>query len=845
MSTIVTRKSLALGAIVALAATAFAGAPANAAGELNVVPAAGTSYNTLVTEGLTLETSYAPGVSPLAASQLNYQIKTTTGVSVTAAASTTSAAAALAAVSAVTLTADTVDTAAYIGYVAGGSSSVTARNFLSVKLSGVTATSDSKDVVVTAFVDANNDGKLTAGEWNTSKTISFKKYSTVGTTVALTDLATGDTTATGSVQFADINNEQLDASLVKLHFSDAATTPAAHAGAGGAAAFAGLAGVLASSKFSVTTGVLVTAGFTSTTKVGLVAKFAGTEVGTAVTKTASARTISDFAATVDVTDNGLATGEVRTNSSFSVTALIKDVATTPAAKSGVAVKATVTSSVTGAWSTTAGSEQTVTVNGTKYDTYAKLTAAAAELALTTNADGKATVTIVPANFAAGATFTVTFSAQNYSHAVTATLTDAVYTAAEVQGAAGSYRKIAKNGSATVSYTVKDQFSALSALTNQRIAVTATNTTTATATQYVAVVAGKASATVTAALDSTAAVVISGVLEASTTASNGNVTWAHVGTNPSDVTVNVSALADSFTTAPAIAEINNAAYSATTNYKQALENKAYTATDFPVVAGATLAKLTAVVADRGADVTVSGAGLAFVVNGKVYTDTVTFAAGDVSKAITVLVASHKSGVNTVTFKTGAETKTVDVTFDTAVIASLKNTAVAVASSAQAGRTVAVTATLTDTYGNAVAGKTVNFAVDGIGSLSGATATTDAKGVATVRLTSAYGEFGDAAVTVTHDGANGTTDATDDYSVVKNVSFGVTDASIDLLGKRVIVTAEFAKGKKVTVYDNGVRKYSAIQTSDAERIIAWNVKKGSHNIVVKISGGYSDNLVLTVK
>jgi hypothetical protein len=46
MSKNLTRKGLALGAVVALGATLFAGSPAFAANEINVAPSAGTSYNT-------------------------------------------------------------------------------------------------------------------------------------------------------------------------------------------------------------------------------------------------------------------------------------------------------------------------------------------------------------------------------------------------------------------------------------------------------------------------------------------------------------------------------------------------------------------------------------------------------------------------------------------------------------------------------------------------------------------------------------------------------------------------------------------------------------------------------
>jgi hypothetical protein len=313
---------------------------------------------------------------------------------------------------------------------------------------------------------------------------------------------------------------------------------------------------------------------------------------------------------------------------------------------------------------------------------------------------------------------------------------------------------------------------------------------------------------------------------------------------------VSAAADDFDTAPALAEINNAAYSATTNYKQTIENKAYTATDFPVVAGATLAKVTGSALTQGAEVTVSGTGLAFVVGSKVYADSHTFIAGGSNGDFTVLVAGHKAGVSTVTFKTGAITKTVDVTFDAAVLASLKNTVVAAPSAAQAGRAVTVSATITDAYGNVIAGKLVKFAVAGVGSLSSSDAVTDASGVATVRLVSSYGEDGDSVVTVSHNGGDNATDTAtqttkDDFTLAKTITFGITDAQIDNVGKRVTAVASFSKGKTVAFYVNGVKKWSKLSASDADVVLNYNLKKGRNTVTLKISGGFVTSEVIIVK
>ncbi len=852
MSTIVTRKSLAFGAIVALATTAFAGTPASAAGEIVVVPSAGTSYSTLITDAFTLETSFAPGVVN-GNSQLKFQIKTAKAASFKSVAATSApTAAAIGGASAVaSATGDASDAAAFVQYVTAAGTAATNRNFLGLKLSGITYTSDSVDAVVTSFVDSNNDGLLTSGEWATSKTVSFKKYADVTATLALTDPKVGDTTAKGSLTLAGLNQAQIQSAVllsfkkaagVTLDTFDTQDTANAVAAANGLTAKSTDAG-----DYVATTGTVdSTDGFDTGDTVYLTATVDGKSVGTAVTKTATARTISKFEATVDTNDNGLATGNfARLNSEFSTTAVVYDIASPAAAVAGVAVSASVTSSRT-AWSTDAAEAQSVSLNGTVYTTYATLAAAVA--ALTSDASGKVTVKLVPKNFVSGDTFDVKFTAQNVTKTVQTTQAAAVYKVADADSA--SVRKIAKNTSATLKFTVKDQFGVSATATNLRLTVTST----VLKTSYVPVVSGAATVTFTPTTDATDSVTIATALEASTVAADQSVSWAGSAraTNAGSIKINISSVADSFDTAPALAFINGTtAWTTSTTAKQALENKAYTATDFPVVAGATLAQIRGSVNTDGASVTVSGAGLAFVVNGKVYADTVTFIAASADAGdFDVFVAGHKAGVSTVTFKTGDITKTVDVTFDAAVVTSLKNTVVAAPSAAQAGRAVTVSATLTDAYGNAIAGKQVKFAVAGVGSLSSSDAVTDASGVATVRLVSSYGEDGDSVVTVSHNGGDNAADTTatvtkDDFTLAKTITFGITDAQIDNVGKRVTAVASFSKGKTVSFYVDGVKKWSKLSASDADVVLFYNLKKGRHTVTMKISGGYITSEVIIVK
>jgi hypothetical protein len=173
MSKNLTRKGLALGAVVALGASVFAGSPAFAANELNVAPSAGTSYNAVAGSVFNLATTFAPGFTPSSYAQLKYIVKSDAnsaikyGVGVAAVTAPATA-------QAISLSSAAV--------VATGASATTV-NYLGLSADTTTVTSA---IEVTAFVDANNDGAVTAGEWNTVKTVTFKKLADIVPVVTLT-----------------------------------------------------------------------------------------------------------------------------------------------------------------------------------------------------------------------------------------------------------------------------------------------------------------------------------------------------------------------------------------------------------------------------------------------------------------------------------------------------------------------------------------------------------------------------------------------------------------------------------------------------------------------------------
>ncbi len=222
---------------------------------------------------------------------------------------------------------------------------------------------------------------------------------------------------------------------------------------------------------------------------------------------------------------------------------------------------------------------------------------------------------------------------------------------------------------------------------------------------------------------------------------------------------------------------------------------------------------------------------------------TDASGEAVVRIATGVADKSAAVLTVKYDQNfdgdvADTNDLTVSSTVAAVdanASVATVTVTTAATSQAGRALDVTVKAVDAAGKGVAGAVVALSSTGAGSLSAASVVTDANGVASAKLVSGASDLGAAVVTATANAKSGSA----------TVEFGATDATVDIIGKRVYVTTEFAAGKRVTIYDNGVRRYSAIQTSDAEKVVMWNVKAGSHTIVVKISGASSDSVTFLVK
>ena len=810
MSNNLTRKSLAFGAMVALASSVIAGAPAQAAGEVVFAPTTGTSYRTFLDASFELTASLAPGQVAANITQLKYQIAGTAtgdvlyGINAAATVATTSA-----------------------SQVVTATGSATVANKLSLALSAAKVTANATySTTVTAFIDSNSNNVLDSGEFSQAQTVTFVKYSEVVPTVTLTTPAVGDTTLKASVSLADINVSQLTAANYKIAFTSTGTGNGT------------IADVQVSATGTATSAALTNANVAADV-ITAQAKYGTTLLGAAaVSATVAARTIT-VPVVGDITavtgDNATGT-TARTNSAFSVALLVKDTATTPAAKAGEVVSVAVTSSVA------VSATKTLSVNGTVSNATVALPTA---LSVTTDSAGKAIVNLIPAGFAAGDTFTVTYTAQNVVVAKTFTLADAAFSITDSQDeTASANRAIAKGGTVSFNLEVKDQFGVIIA-GSARIKTTPTINAVAGSASYTAVAAGKA--TVSLVDTQTAAAPGNDSLKIELETQNAStLNWAvsnFAGFGAASaafqtVTVAVSATAPGFASSPAPAS--------GTKFTGTVTPVEYTAvTGVAGDNGVSLLNVAAGLATSvaGQKVTISGTGLLFRVGTKNYADSVTLFSG-AAGAFAVTVYGKTAGDATVTLVTGTTTKTAVITFAAGAPALV---AIVTPAQAQVGQALDVVINVTDKWGNVVATPAAVGAGNlgfltvkstGTGYFASAAPVANAAGVATVKYIVGTADIGTAYLSATLDLAT-------DVTAAKSIEFGLTDGDVVAGGKRVFVSAEFAKGRTVSVSINGKRIYSKIQTTDNAVELAFTQRKaGTYTVTVRISGGITFTEKVTV-
>jgi hypothetical protein len=868
MSKNLTRKGLALGALVGLASTAIAGTPAFAANELTFALSSGTVYAAPVDDTLTLNASLPSSIPAANVSQLKYKVVTDSTFVAKVVASSGPAPTVVTKYTN-TANATSVGTGLFTGvntttYVVPSSNiNSTSANTIAISVDAVagatvaadgaapTSATATKTVTVTAFLDSNNNGTFEDTEFNTVQTLSFKKYSEITATYTLTAPSAGATSVKGTATFTNINQAQLTKAVTVLFSKNGTASGAAIAtGATSPSAFA----VSSAGVYSATDGgATFSGGLTAGDVVGVQALIATAALGsTEVTATATARTIDSIGtAAVVAGDNSTAAGKFRDGGAFTVRTKVTKSSAAVAGISGTATFSTGLSALS--------DTVYVTVNGTAYKT--KTALEAASLALTSDASGYLSVTITTTGFTTG-TVIVNFAAQNYTNSVTATGEVAVYYAVDIADSANvNARNLLSSATTTVTYQVMDQYGVAPAdSTFRAVLVPASGTNS-----YQAVAGGKAAFTVTGGTASSLTYTVG--LEKWVASSASYAAYSAGSANDDGFTVYKAAAANVSAAGSLTATTTNgagAAFFASSGAKLTLSDQAFSSVDTRLdkkTAAPTLAKgysggtvtapttttgslvagdaaVTITVTAKGSDVaatpiaapvTVSGKGLLFQIGTTVFaTDSISFLAA--SGGTPVKVYSHTAGDNVITITSGTATKTVTLNY--AAIAAEAAAVVygTLPAQAQAGRAVDLSAIVKDQWGNVVPGALVAFTNTGVGYVqSTAQVTSDANGKVAGRLIVLQNDFGTSYLSATLDLAT-------DVVIAKSIEFGLTDVDVVAGGHRVFVNAEFALGRTVTVTIDGVRVYSKIQTSDnAVELAFTQKKKGAHTVTVRISGG----------
>ena len=405
-------------------------------------------------------------------------------------------------------------------------------------------------------------------------------------------------------------------------------------------------------------------------------------------------------------------------------------------------------------------------------------------------------------------------------------------------------KIVAGATFDVKLSVTDQFGAAPASGSYRYAITTANTTGAAFAYYPVVTAGLASQSIVDNSTATGTYTVTAQLQKLTGGA-----WANSGAAVTvDVYVSSKTAAAVSATVPTvevatIAKTLVAADLRVNNNAQTASSIGYSGTT-ATVAGTVTDSLGATLA--GQAVTIAGAGLGFISkDGNVYAIGSITVNTDDNGAYQVSVFSTASGKQAITVTAGAATAAKTIPFAGVISMSETNVlSLDVAALTQVGRAVTVTVKLVNKYGTAVdtAADAIAVSVTGVGSLSATKVETGAAGTATFQFVAGGNDFGDAVITAKYTAGDA---AATVVSASKTVAVGITDAQVDVVGKRVTAVASFSKGKTVGFYVDGVKKWSKLSVSDADVVLNYNLKKGRHTVTVKISGGFITSEVIIVK
>jgi hypothetical protein len=867
MSKNLTRKGLALGAVVALGSSLFAGTPATAAPTaLYLESAFGTSFEGVLGQNFVLSGTAAGAannddvsyyIEGVTAANLSVVGRYTTDLSAgtgTAYSSVADADGESISSSGLILEQDT-DAAAKTATIKVDTwKAGSALQFaLKVNATNVTATTAVK---VTPFLDdVLADGKPGANELKgTAVTINFNKASELTATPTINAIALGSNVK-ANVAVTKVNLEQFRAT------SEGA--PAAQDFVN--VDFTSNGSAFQSDKAPLwnTTDKVFVVDSTGTPTAGNVygatAQFGTTDSASAALVTAKAGEVSAlgaFAITKGTSYRASAnsSSDVVRSGSGSVSISTTATVVTDAKKAGQIV----TFKIAESGNSTLDAAATVTAGGKTLANAKTGTTEDVSVEVATDADGKATLAIAYAGIKDGNQFVVSATAAGASGSVSVssnkTFTGQDSKAAAIVDLSGaihsgtSVRQVAKGSALSIEYVLVDQFG--QAPSGDFQIVVTENSSNANFTANVPVSAGKVTFngtdnstadndyTVTATVQKKNAT--SGNWEAigSGLSTTSAIQIAAVGT-PSSITVTAGATTG--VTRDAVSYV-----AGNTDVEQ--DTVTRTAPSNGTTLTGTVVGASGAVVD-GATVTFTGANVLFKAGNVYGVGSLTVRTNASGSYGTVNVYSNKAGKQTITITSGGASKTQDITFAAVTTGGTTWTSNAPAR-VLPGTTVKVTGTLTDKYGNAVdVASGIKVTYTGPGFLTATPATeTDADGAVSATVLLGASDTGTAAFKFTYD--NGTSsDDTDDVVLTSSVAIGAAPVAAVVAGVsggtgKFNVAVTNAAGKQVVVKVAG-KFFRSFSGTAAKRTVALKAPKGKHKVTVFVGGKLVATKTITVK
>ncbi|MFM5905788.1 MAG: beta strand repeat-containing protein [Micrococcales bacterium] len=799
MSIFTTRKGLAVATLVAVGSSLFAGLPAHAA-SLVLAPTSGTVLALPAGDTFSLQETASSEVASSNFGTLKVKIVNTDGVLADAWLNS--------------------EAATSLGTTAGGSTTLTYtgssnNNIIHIDSKNSSVTSR---YAVTAFLDINANGSFdTATDLGSTQTITFYKAADLAVTTAFVgSVFKNATTAPATVNFTNVNKEQLvsNGNSVKIAFTSGL---GADYGTGTASYNSSTKLYEASSSFAA-----VAAGSIVRAQAKLDDVSVGSQVGTTVLATAiNSLTASTVVGTTAAPVSGNQ-ADVSVNGAYQLQVVAKDDAATPAPVAGRAVSYKVETTAT------LSSTVTLTVNGVTYTDNTKLpgynSGAIARLSSTTDSSGKIVVSSSSVGFVAGQSVTFTFYGDTDA---TTTYLTANQAASVFDGYITNYDNnyvaVTAGTAVDVNVAVYDQFG--NAAPNafdvraqlQSSSRTTTNATNAT-NDIKALTGGKATLRITdngagtgtnyykinfiqrdpvgGGYGSFTENVIASNFEVRIVSAADTVPGVvSLGTGTKGTDGKYSLLAGatgSSTNAQSIGGFDFGAYDS----RNVLGSAPSVDANYVTISGTVTSSSTASYAGVpvvGAKVTINGPGLQFRSTpngGTVYTVDSSTVTTDGSGNFSVRVWSHKSGAQTLSVTSGSVTSQIDVYFGSASADAGSTLVIDAPVYTLPGKSVVFTATLTDKYGNPVTvpdsatltNPDFKLSVTGIGNIGPAALYTNSEGKAVVAVSLGANELGSLVVTATYD-ADGTGTESKPISVSKTVqvSYGApvpSDAKVTI-------------------------------------------------------------------